>query len=64
MGSVFDPSIPANAKNVPLQFKILAIDTLGIIRQKLSPSEVRALAAEKVACPTLRVRPILSDVPY
>jgi nucleolar protein 9 len=61
MKSVFDSSIPANAKEVPPQFETLVKDTLDIIRRKLSPSEVRALAADKVACPTLRVSPVPSD---
>jgi nucleolar protein 9 len=60
MKSIFDSSIPGNAKEVPPQFETLARDALHAIRQKLSPSEVRALAADKVACPTLRVSPALS----
>jgi nucleolar protein 9 len=59
MKSVFDSSPPANAKEVPSEFEMLARDVLHAIRHKLSPSEVRALAADKVACPTLRVCPVL-----
>ncbi|KIM29464.1 hypothetical protein M408DRAFT_328726 [Serendipita vermifera MAFF 305830] len=55
MKSVFDSSVPEFGKEVPTQFELLAKDLLDLIRTKLSPSEVRALAADKVACPTLRV---------
>jgi nucleolar protein 9 len=55
MKSVFDSTPQAPAKQVPPEFEDLAKELLKSIRGKLSSSEVRALAADKVACVTLRV---------
>jgi len=65
MKSVFDSTIPIpKAKEVPPLFEALARDILKSIRQKLSANEVRALAVDKVACPTLRVRSLTSLAPF
>lgn len=56
MKSVFDASSPKLQDiKVPKTFKMLAKGILEEMQRRFSPSEVRALAADKVACPTLRV---------
>ncbi|KAG8834892.1 Nucleolar protein 9 [Serendipita sp. 399] len=55
--SVFDaaPDVQQVERQTPSKFSSSAQGILRRIREKFSASEVRALAADKVACPTLRV---------
>ncbi|KAG8838019.1 Nucleolar protein 9 [Serendipita sp. 411] len=55
--SVFEaaPDLPDATRKTPPEFLSLAKEILNCIKEKFSASEIRALAADQVACPTLRV---------
>ena len=64
MQSVFDGDAgKPHHRQVPDAFLSTAERMLSNIRQSLSPTEIRALAANKVAAPTLQVRTRIKSLP-
>lgn len=64
MLSVFDGDAgKPHHRQAPDAFLSTAERMLSNIRQSLSPTEIRALAANKVAAPTLKVRTIITSLP-
>lgn len=55
MKSIFDEEPAEDKRHVPLEYESMALGILKRIRDKMSANEVRALAADKVGCPSLRI---------
>ncbi|PVF92971.1 ARM repeat-containing protein [Serendipita vermifera] len=55
MRSLFESTTTQAHRQVPTRFGKISRSLVHTIRDKLSPNEVRALAADKVACPTLKI---------
>lgn len=56
MTSIFEATKNSDARKVPKTFGKVSKQIVHSIRQNMNANEVRASAADKVACPTLRVR--------
>ena len=60
MKSVFDQGkgkgLPTSLKSCPQEFHNMARRLLLAVRDEMDENEIRAMAANKVACPTLKVR--------
>lgn len=48
-------------RNSPSEFLITARRFIEVIRNELDENEVRAMVANEVACPTLKVNPVLKS---
>ena len=48
------------SRNSPSEFQIMARRFIEVVRNKLDDNEVRAMVANEVACPSLKVYPHLN----